>query len=120
MKKNAFTLVELLSVIVILGLIMAIVVPAVVNTINDSKQKAYETNIESIKSATESYMNMSFDDYKSQFVSPGYVTITISELIDKGFLKTDMKNPKTGNNFTGSVKITRVSENRYNYEVIEN
>ena len=119
MKKNAFTLVELLAVIVILGLIAAIAVPSVIDTINDSKEKSYQTTIESVKAATESYMNMSFDNYKAQFVSPGYVNITISELIEEGFLSNDIKNPITGNVLSGSIRVTKISENRYNYEYIE-
>lgn len=119
MKKNAFTLIELLAVIIILGVIIAIVVPAVINTIKDSKERAYQTNVEAIKSATESYMNMSFENYKQQLVNPGYITISINTLIDEGFLKTDIRNPKTGESFVGSVKVTKVSENKYNYEFIE-
>ena len=37
-KKNAFTLVELLAVIVILAVILVIAVPQIMNTINDSKK----------------------------------------------------------------------------------
>lgn len=119
MKKNAFTLVELLAIIIILGIIMAIIIPEVVTTVKESKERTYQTNVETIKTATESYMNLSFKNYKSQFVSPGYVIITVDELIDEGFLKTDIKNPKTGEALTGSVKVTKVSENRYEYEFIE-
>lgn len=118
MKKNGFTLVELLAVIIILGLIMAIVVPSLLDTLKDSKEKAYQTNVEMVKTATESYINMSFDNYKARFNSPGYVTINVSLLIEDGFLKPDIKNPKTGEALTGSVVVTKVSENKYNYEFI--
>lgn len=119
MKRNGFTLVELLSVIIVLGLIMAVVVPSVIGTIKESKEKAYQTNVEMVKSAAESYINMSFDSYKENFISPGYVNISIPLLVEDGFLKPDIKNPKNGENLMGSVRVTRTSENKYSYEFIE-
>ena len=40
MKKNAFTLIELLAVIAILALILTIGVPNLLNTITKSKKRA--------------------------------------------------------------------------------
>ena len=45
MKKNAFTLIELLAVIVILAIIALIAVPIVIHIINDSKISSEEENI---------------------------------------------------------------------------
>ena len=46
MKKNAFTLIELLAVIVILAIIALIAVPVVLGIINDSKKSSDERTIE--------------------------------------------------------------------------
>lgn len=55
MKKNGFTLVELLVVIVILGLLMAIAVPSALSLAGKVKGKAYDTKIELIEKAAQTY-----------------------------------------------------------------
>ena len=44
MKKNAFTLIELLAVIVILSIILLIAVPAVKKTVDSAKKKSAEND----------------------------------------------------------------------------
>ncbi len=41
MKKNGFTLVEILAVVIILGILMIIAVPAVSKYVNDSRKSTY-------------------------------------------------------------------------------
>ena len=52
-KKNAFTLVELLAVIVILAIILVIAVPKVMSVIEDSKKATLESTAKMISSAAE-------------------------------------------------------------------
>ena len=52
-NKKGFTLVELLAVIVILAVIMIIAIPAVLNTMNMSKRRSFETYINRIDSETQ-------------------------------------------------------------------
>lgn len=52
-KRNGFTLVELLAVIVILAIILVIAVPSIMNTINDSRKAALESSAKMIASAAE-------------------------------------------------------------------
>ena len=52
-KKNGFTLVELLAVIVILAIILVIAVPSIMNTIEDSRKGALESSTKMIASAAE-------------------------------------------------------------------
>ena len=52
-QKNAFTLVELLSVIVILSIILVIAVPKVMTAIEDSKKSTLESTAKMIASAAE-------------------------------------------------------------------
>jgi prepilin-type N-terminal cleavage/methylation domain-containing protein len=52
-KKNAFTLVELLAVIVILAIILVIAVPKVMNVIEDAKKATLESTAKMIASQAE-------------------------------------------------------------------
>ena len=47
-KKNGFTLIELLAVIIILGVLMVIAVPAVTKYINDSRKNGYVSTAKNI------------------------------------------------------------------------
>lgn len=82
MKKNGFTLVELIAVVAILALLMLIAVPKVLNIINNSRNKGYyeiERRLEeaAAKYITNEYIDSSIDS----------VTITKEELIDTGYIK---------------------------------
>ena len=55
MKKNAFTLIELLAVIVILAVILTIAVPAVKKTVESAKKKIAENDALMIKNIAEKY-----------------------------------------------------------------
>lgn len=57
MKKNrhAFSLLELLAVVVILGIIAAVVVPRVSSNADTAKQKVHAHNIATLNSAVERY-----------------------------------------------------------------
>ena len=52
-KKNGFTLVELLAVIVILAVILVIAVPQIMNVINESKKGTLESSARLIASSAE-------------------------------------------------------------------
>ena len=53
MKKNAFTLIELLAVILILGIIALIAIPTVTNIIKESKRGAFKASVQNIIGAVE-------------------------------------------------------------------
>lgn len=47
-NKKGFTLIEVLAIIILLGIIIVIIAPKVVNTIRDSKKKSYEASVNNI------------------------------------------------------------------------
>ncbi len=55
MRKNAFTLVELLAVIAILGIIATITTPIVLNVLTSAREKAFEDNALSLSKAADNY-----------------------------------------------------------------
>lgn len=95
MKRNGFTLVELLAVIVILAIISLIAVPIVINLINDSKQKSLERSIDLYASAVETAITSyqvntsgeypeSFEDLNGKIDYKGEVSCKVEKLYKDG------------------------------------
>ena len=53
MKKNGFTLVELLAVIVILAIILVIAVPKITDTINNARKASIESSVKMVAAQAE-------------------------------------------------------------------
>ena len=53
MKKNGFTLVELLAVIVILAIILVIAVPKITDTIDNARKGSFESSIKMVAAQAE-------------------------------------------------------------------
>ncbi len=113
--KKAFTLVELLGVLVILGIILAIATPIVNSIINESKQVAYEEQINIlIKQATlfSTKNNLGYENNN-------YKTIEFEELIDDGFINEIPKNPLTNETLEGCIVYAwknEISQYDFKYE----
>lgn len=108
MYKKGFTLVELLAVIVILSIIALITIVSVNSVIKDSKDNLSETQKKNIEKAAEAY-------YLKEGMDSNVSCVSVSDLISKGYLDENIKDPKDSEDMTGSVKITFVS-NQYLYE----
>ena len=57
MKNKAFTLIELLAVIIILGILMLIAIPSVTNYINNSRKNTYVTTVNELVKGTIAKVN---------------------------------------------------------------
>ena len=56
-KNKAFTLIELLAVIIILGILMIIAIPSVTTYINNSRKSAYVNTAREIISGARNFVN---------------------------------------------------------------
>ncbi len=83
MKKNGFTLVELLAVIVLIGAIMTLAVIGVVNIINSNEDKVSESQKDEIEQAAINYTN-SEDITLSK---GGCTNVTIADLKNKNYFE---------------------------------
>ena len=116
--KKAFTLVELLAVITIIGVLSLIIIPNVNNIIKDSKNKTYEIQLDLILTNLE---NWAADNIFSLPSNEGeYVTITLGELKTKGYSDIEIRNPKNDMCFSNEMvlKVTK-KNNKYDYSVVE-
>ena len=115
MKKNGFTLVELIGVLVILGLIATFSVPALTKTMKDSSEKQYNEYLKNITLAAENYFHSETDGTLN-----GKYFIKIKTLYDSGYLKKE-KNPKTNEdtNENSTVMISKNEDGTEKYELLE-
>lgn len=103
MNKKAFTLVELIGVLVILSVLALVSVPAVLKIIKNSKQKVYDTNITMIKTAMQDWKN----NNSTMLPTVGEkIYLTISQLKREGHLEQELNNPLTDKAFPNDMLLT--------------
>ena len=107
MKKNGFTLVELLSIVVILGIIVVVALPQISGSIGSKKEKQYNKIVKIVENAGKVYLieNVTKD------------SVSIDILIKNDYLTSGLKNPINNTPLTGCVKkITSDGVTKYKYE----
>ena len=117
-NKKGFTLVELLGVLVVLSVILMIAYPLVTSYITQTKQKAYDTQMEIMLSNLKSHVN----EYKEWLpINDGeYVIITLGQLKAEGVVENSIINPLDGKEIEDSMEFKILKENnRYVYEIVE-
>lgn len=101
MNKKAFTLAELLAVIVILFALFLIAVPSVERIIKNSKEKVLTEQIESIKNSMRSWA------FQYQKPDKGEsITLSLYQLKSSGLIELDIKNPSTDELFPNDIILT--------------
>ena len=119
-NQKGFTMVELLGVIVIMGILTTIAVPAVTKYITKAQKASEETMLKSVYEATKDYM-MKEDVIIKKDDS---IDIKVNSLVDKQYVET-LFDPKDKNkkctNDNSVVTVKRTSEAKdipiYEYKV---
>ena len=101
MKIKGFTLVEMLTVIIILGIIFAISFPVVNSIINYSEDKIYNSQINTILDAAYNYTLK----YPNYLPSTGSNTVTLLQLKQENLVDSNLTNPKNNELFSDTLQI---------------
>ncbi len=82
MRKKAFTLIEIITVVTIIGILATIGYPAYENAVEDSKAKVSQTNLKALKAALDIYI-MEYDQVPGDLsqIPPGYIKNAYAEVI---------------------------------------
>ena len=105
MNKKGMTLVELITVLVVIGMIAVITIPTIIKTINKSKE-------ENIKESANKYISKNVG--LNIFIDDSTITeeITLETLVNEGYLKGELKNLKTNKEYDlVNSKVTIKKEN---------
>ena len=89
MKKNGFTLTEVLGVLVLLALLALLITPIISKAIKNNRQKLYDIQIKKIEQAAKDYSIKHIDVLPEE----GNITyITLGEIKRSGVLQEEVRN----------------------------
>ena len=120
MKRNGFTLIELVGSIVILAIIALIAFPALLSMLNKGENQVNDSVKNVVTSAAEKYVNDHVDDFPKQLTgktAPTY-TIKVVTLKDDGYIETTFYN-KYCEIQKATVTVT-ANTKKYSYSIPEN
>lgn len=117
MKNKAFTLVELIAVVAILGLIALVVYPAVGSVIKNAREQTYKDQVDVIIKAAKEWSVKN----AIKLSDDGTIySLSVNDLIEEGYITNDeIKDPRdSSKNLDGNVEIKYNNETKsydYNY-----
>lgn len=118
--KKGFTLVELMAVLIVLAVISMIALPAIMSSLEESRQKSYDSQVERIIVAAKKWAI----DNNDLLPEEGTYKVSITTLISGQYIGNvengKLKNPKSSGEFMdGCVNITYsegYNQYIYNYQ----
>lgn len=115
-KRNGFTLVELIAVIAILGILVSMAVPNIMGVFSEKKDTLYDTTISELERIAGIYMTENPDMYTT-IENNGYVNITTEMLCDEKLIDCPITDPRDSSEITGYVRVTEENED-YIYKFV--
>lgn len=116
--KKGFTLVEILTVLAVIGIIALIIVPSVTGTLNASRQSAYKKQIAVLETATEKW-GVENINLLPQSNSDEVLAVDFNTLYTAGQITNyPVINPVTNEELEGCILITynsQYQQHEYNY-----
>ena len=104
MEKKAFTLVELIAVVAILGLIALVVYPAVGSVIRNAREETYNDQVSVVINAAK---NWSINNATKLSDDGSIYSLSVDTLLEEGYITNDeVKDPRdSSKNLEGTVEI---------------
>lgn len=90
MKKNGFTLIELIAIILVLAAICLVSFPTILNMAKQSDKNTYEEYKNTICLAARTYVTN-----EDKLTDESKLEISIKDLIDLNYIEDTLTNPKT-------------------------
>lgn len=117
-NKKAFTLVEMIGVIVIISLLLTIAIPSILNRIQGSKDDISKKSKEIFYTATDLYLDSHKVKYKNY--ANNVYCISLQKLVDSEFLTEPVLDVKSGKNIDlqKTVKVTVDEKLNFNHEIV--
>lgn len=112
MKKNGFTLVELLAVIAILIVLVTLITPNLINLLKDKKEKLYEMTISEITKVSSEYVTS-----KPELLEDSSFSIELETLCVNKYIDCPIIDPRDRSEIKGHVDVT-YNNNAYSYTFI--
>ena len=120
MKRNGFTLVEVIAIVVVLAAIFAVSVPAISNVYDADEKKLYDNMVKDLCAAGKSYMYANMQLFPELSTIDSFIEIEIEDLISYGNVDKNLKNPKTGEKVkNSSLKYTVLNDLSLDCKYIE-
>lgn len=119
-RKNGFTLVELIAIILILSIILTVSFTSLSKTIENSNNQEYQTLINNIEMATENYVNLPgiYIEVDEKLKNGGSYEVNITDLISAGIIDEMPINPKSKKRMeSGKIIVSKNSNNELMYKV---
>ena len=115
-KRKAFTLIELMGVLVIIGILTVILVPVINNTIKNNKQTLYDNQLKMIRLAAQ---NLATDNtYILPEEDGDEIYITLGQLRAMGYAEGTIIDPLTNKNFPDNLIVMIIKKgNDYDYVI---
>jgi prepilin-type N-terminal cleavage/methylation domain-containing protein len=113
MKEKGFTLVELLTVIVILGIILILAIPNISNSINAARKEAFIKDEEELARATESFI-VNNPKYIPRNIGDSK-EVKLSDLLNAKAINTIASPENNKKSCNGYVIVTKVEDKKYTY-----
>lgn len=119
MNKKAFTLVELIAIILVLSIILTVAFTSLSKSLSNSNDKEYQTLIKNLEMAAENYTNLpgKYREIDKLLKEGKRVTINITDLIESEIIDQIPINPKTNKETSGYILVEKNSNNELIYTV---